>query len=181
MKKLILAVLMVAMTAGFAHAVPMGQPWFESGVGDFNRIELYMLGNSINGFNPVTTHPDGNPAWSSEVINPDFVRMVGPAVSVLYFTTGFTAPTVDPFNMDFAAFRDVATGDLQISIPLEAAHIAWTGSYWQITDFTQSFDRTDYNTTPVPEPGTAALFVLGGVGLFLIQRRRTGVTRFSAT
>lgn len=173
MKKLMFAVAIVIMMAGFAHAIPMGQPWLEAGVGSFNRIELYMLGNTTNEFNPATTHPDGNPTWSSEVINPRFLQMVGPDVTQLYFTTGFVAP-VDPFKMDFAAFHDQASGDLPISIPLEAVHIEWTGSSWLITDFTQLYDREAYDTnaSPVPEPGTAMLFGLGIVGLIWFQQRR---------
>lgn len=106
----------------------------------------------------------------AEVINPDFVLMLGPDATQMYFTTGFADPATEfePFQVGFASFNG--------NTLIETALICWNGR-WDIFNMgTENYDRSDYNTSsdaaPVPEPGTMLLFGIGMIALAITGKRR---------
>lgn len=169
MKKMILVVLSLLVFATSAFAVPIGQLWEESGVGLFDKMEMFMISdNDFTADSRITTTGTG---WQTELANPDYLLFSGPAVSSIQFYTGF-ADTAAPTLMHFLAFKG--------SSFLEAAEMEWMGSNWKITTFTpDSADLSLYQemreaAAPVPEPSTFMLAGLGIGALFFVRRKQSG-------
>lgn len=169
MKKMILMALVLGVLAmsNVAFAVPIGQEWNESGVGNFDRLELYMTtSNNFTDSSRITTAGKG---WTTNALENKFLSFNGPDVTSINFFTGFEFPNL-PVKMDFLAYNDANL--------LEGAKILWTGNAWNISGFTPgAADFELYNSlkednaAPVPEPGTIVLMVVGFAGLIMFKRR----------
>lgn len=169
MKKVLLVVLSLLVFATSAFAVPVGQLWQESGVGLFDKMELFMISeNNFDTNNGVVTT---GTSWQTELVNPDYLLFSGPAIELIQFYTSF-ADIAAPTLMHFLAFNDGSF--------LEAAEMEWMGSNWSITAFTpDSADlslyselRGDSATPAVPEPSTMFLSAMGMAALFYVRRRQ---------
>jgi len=165
-----LIVLMVAGIPALAELAPVGVPvpvgsWAqqfrESGVGEFDRLEVRMLTDGVHfvasGFMSLASS-----GWTSYLSETDPLLPVasGPAVDQLVFDLHFSPDsTSTPLAFEFTAWK---TGSL-----LETANLSWDGSAWTIATSSPNCPR------PVPEPGIMATLMLGILGAGAFWRKRS--------
>jgi len=133
------------------------QPFNESGVGNFDTIEVFMISDG-DFFEAPGFYNFNNGSWSIEDPFTDvatYVKATGSDVTSLKFNIKFYGSKSNPLTFDFLAWND---GTL-----LEAARANWNG-------------RWSFSAAPaenyVPEPATMLLLGTGLIGLAASGRKK---------
>lgn len=166
-----------------ADIVPVGdglptgswqQRFEESGVGQFDKIEVFMLTSGIS-FSSGGGTDFSNASWTATTPNSRYVLATGPATSSLQFNLHFSPSNQStPFLFDFLAWDPDGT-------LAEAAHASWN-SKWNFTVFSPSaaalasYDRLPptilASSVVVPEPSAYVVLLAGLAGVYYSVRRR---------
>jgi len=159
--------------------VPTGswqQRFEESGVGQFDKIEVFMLTPGIS-FSLTGGSEFSDISWIAITPNAGYALATGPATSWLQFNLHFSpSDQSTPFQFDFLAWHPDGT-------LAEAAHASWSPN-WSFTAFTPSADAlANYDRLPstilassvvVPEPSAYVVLLAGLAGVsFIMQRLRS--------
>src|SRR5487761_1082548 len=158
--KLSLLTVLAISSAAIARAdvIPVGSPgstssdWnqeFNTAVsGPFTSIVTTLVTPGVDFTGAFTGAPSFPSGWTSTLINPQQVDMMGPASAGNFdFFGGFTSLPSVPFVLDFYSYN----GSTLLSYP-NSNYLAWSGSAW-----------TSGPLPAVPEPSSLLLF---GTGLF---------------
>lgn len=145
------------------------QEWNESGVGNFNALEFFMISPaSIDleapGFRGFTTL-----GWTVGDPNPKYTFATNTGgITSTNWTSYFTGSATAGTTFDFFAW----TNGILNGAPAEYAHAVWNGG-WTITAAgVQNTSGVGYNRSPVPIPPTALLLGSGLLGIGLLRFRR---------
>lgn len=146
------------------------QAFNESGVGNFDTVETFMLSGG-----PFEAPPFAGfsiAGWSGSLINNNYAIGSGPATTSLTWNINFSGSQSSPLGFDFLAWEGGVFGTLK-----EAAKATWSGSGWSFalftTDGTIGSNSVAYDRCPppVPEPATMLLLGSGLLGLVGFGRR----------
>lgn len=158
-------VLTVFSSGSVLNAAPWQQTFYESEVGSFDTMEMFMKDGVVS-FTALDTITDET--WTETVL-PDYAKTTGDQTSepYFYFTMGFSDRT--PFVFNFYAFLN--------NTLLEGARLSYANCSWNITPMDIEVAHTQYsvdyaNVSPVPEPATALLFGTGIATLGFVGRRK---------
>ncbi len=133
----------------------------ESGYGNFDKIEAFMVTDGIDfvgGWTGMTGED-----WTSSLVNPDYAVATGPAINSMQMALSFSSGSSVPLQFDFLGWY----GDVVV----DPARATWNGSGWSIASI--QVDPASYNRSsePVPEPGTMMLLGAGLIGLASYGRK----------
>jgi hypothetical protein len=141
-----------------------GQQFNESGIGDFNKVEAFILeGPSFEdpGFRILSS------GWNTELVNPNYVRAWGSDLINLTLEIRFSGEKSNPFSFLWIAWDDTTVRN--------CAKATWGGPGWVIT---QPVNESDYEldrSAAVPDAGIMWLLGPALIGFGLIARRNSRV------
>ncbi len=159
-----LAVALITVSAPAASATPVAigdpmatgswaQTFNESGVGLFNRMQVFMLSGA--GFEAPAFSAFGGAGWLDHYVNPTYAWASGSAISNMNFNLNFLGSSADPLSFVFVAWNN--------NVRLEAALAVWNGG-WSISPYSGAL--------PAPDGGTTlALLGCALVGLGALRRK----------
>lgn len=138
-----------------------GQTFNESGVGNFNHLEVFWVGGSLFETPALTSFTDGS--WSSGGGNPYFGVANGNTTQSMNFNVMWLGSAINPTVFDFYAWDG--------STLKESARATWNGG-WSFATIQNP------HTAPVPEPttmiaGALLLLPFGASTIRMLRKNRT--------
>jgi hypothetical protein len=159
------------MPFSMAMAMPWSQRFIEYDVGNFNRIELFIVDGNVDFTSPGQSG-FSVAGWTAELINPHYSIATGPETKNLSWNILFSEKS--PFSFDFFAFDKKGN-------QLESARVSWNGgTKWPITlinqlDYSIDLKNNMSTTSAVPIPPAALLLGTGLGGFIFIKRKNINI------
>jgi len=147
--------------------------------GQFDKIEVFMIDGTTFDAPFIQEAGIAGDGWSSTLVNPTYSLAMGPLTSTLGpFTVELPDPSSTPHVLDYFVYRDNTLlysqritwdgtgsgGDYQgWSYPV----LPSDGSTYTYDGSSDTYDRTDPPSQPIPIPSTLLLLGSGVIGLVL--------------
>jgi hypothetical protein len=160
----ILIACLILTFSSFVYADWSATNFIESGVGNFNAMEVFMTSGSSEFVSPGFANLS-QPGWAGSTqggATSTYASAIGPTVDSITFTLLFSGDRADSFEFDFFAWSNgISNGD-----PVDKAHFVWNGSL-----LTQNANVSDPSGV-VPIPPSALLLGSGLLAMGLRSFRR---------
>jgi hypothetical protein len=161
--------LAVPVYLGDVEANSWGQAFYQSGVGNFNKMEAFLVGSSSG-----TVFEPGfyslNNSWSATRPNPKYSVAVGSMQTVEYFSLAFRDP-VQAVYVDILTYMGATLVERGSLANTAASGYSGIGGGWYWKGL--SLDGSGYNRS-VPDGGlTLAMLGMGLAGVGFVARRRS--------
>jgi hypothetical protein len=171
--------LMVTLVLGVVICLPgiaaadWAQQFNETGVGNFDAMEFFMVAGGSEWINGAYAFSNGS--WLGEVVNPDYAKATGNAITNLTFNlNGTNVGPPNVFTFDFLAWDGgILTGTLKEHVSA-TYNGGWSFGAPIIADV-NNYDRIDASigsNAVVPLPPSVLLLGSGLLGLGFLPRRK---------
>jgi hypothetical protein len=148
------------------------QNWYENGY--FGTPAKHYNFTKIEGFivsDPAITEWEGltpqNPGWSSQIVNPSYSVMSGPATRSLNLATIFSGDKYDGFVLDLVVWRN----NNVIGAERITAGSNYSYEEFNVRDSAVLSMLSSYNRSPVPIPSAIWLLGAGLIGFIGVRRK----------
>jgi len=144
---------------------------------NFTRVDFFITTPNSSVWTPQGVNNFSASGWSSTVVNPTYATASGPpATGAVFWTLNFTGSPPATFNFDYLVY----TGNTVVS----AYSMVLNNGTWNSNQNTGSGGGwstivvpdmqtipSNYDTTPIPLPGTILLLGTGLLGVILFRRK----------